>query len=116
MKKNRITLKSLVWLAPVLSFMIVSWAYAGKTVDNSKKNNSDSYETADGVLTIKEGHGDFLIRQSDGKAQRFSVKGDAAITRNGKPVKYGALKVKDNVRVDYDPSTRKVIAIKANGP
>ena len=68
------------------------------------------------VLSIKEGHGDFLVRLSDGSAQRFSVRGDAAeITRNGKPARYIELKVSDSIQVKYDATNRKVIAIHAGG-
>ncbi len=70
----------------------------------------------EGVMSIKEGHGDFLVRLPDGKAQRFSVKTDAEITRNGNPARYNELKVSDSIQVQYDGSTRKVIAIHANGP
>jgi len=68
------------------------------------------------VLSIKEGHGDFLVRLSDGSAQRFSVRGNAAeITRNGKPARYIELKVSDSIQVKYDATNRKVIAIHAGG-
>jgi len=68
------------------------------------------------VLSIKEGHGDFLVRLSDGSAQRFSVRGDAAeITRNGKPARYSELKPSDRIQVKYDATNRKVIAIHAGG-
>jgi hypothetical protein len=68
------------------------------------------------VLSIKEGHGDFLVRLSDGSAQRFSLRGRAAeITRNGEPARYSELKRSDSIQVKYDPSNRKVLAIHASG-
>jgi hypothetical protein len=69
------------------------------------------------VLFIKEGHGDFLVRLSDGRAQqRFSVRGSAAgITRNGKPARYIELKPSDSIQVKYDATNRKVTAIHAGG-
>jgi len=68
------------------------------------------------VLSIKEGHGDFLIRLSDGSAQRFRVRGNAAeIIRNGSPARYSELKPSDSIQVKYDPTNRKVIAIHASG-
>ena len=68
------------------------------------------------VLSIKEGHGDFLVRLSDGSAQRFRVRGNAAeITRNGEPARYNELKPKDSIQVKYDATNRKVIAIHASG-
>jgi len=68
------------------------------------------------VLSIKEGHGEFLVRLSDGSAQRFSVRGGAAeITRNGKPARYNELKPSDSIQVKYDATNRKVIAVHASG-
>jgi hypothetical protein len=90
--------------------------HAKQTAGKSSQLQSGSYETVEGVLSIKEGHGDFLVRLSDGSAQRFSVRGDSAeITRNGEPVRYSALKVSDSIRVKYQASNRKVIAIQASG-
>jgi len=75
-----------------------------------------TYDTVEGVLSIKEGHGDFLVRLSDGSAQRFMVRGNAAdITRNGKPVRYSELKVSDSIQVKYKASNRTVIEIHATG-
>jgi hypothetical protein len=57
-----------------------------------------------GVLSIKEGHGAFLVRMPDGKAQRFSVRAGAGaveITRNGKTARYNELKVSDSIQVKY---------------
>jgi len=68
------------------------------------------------VLSIKEGHGDFLVRLSNGRAQRFNVRGNAAeITRNGEPARYSELKPIDSIQVKYDATNRKVIAIHASG-
>ena len=70
------------------------------------------------VLSIKEGHGDFLVRLSDGKAQRFSVRagsGAVEITRNGVSARYSELKPSDSIQVKYDATNRKVIAIHAGG-
>ena len=69
------------------------------------------------MLSIKEGHGEFLVRLPDGKSRRFSVNlgGGAEITRNGKTARYSELKPSDSVRLQYERSTRKVIAIYAMG-
>jgi uncharacterized protein YuzE len=90
--------------------------HARQTAEKTSQPQSSNYETVKGVLSIKEGHGDFLIRLSDGKAQRFRVRGNAAeITRNGKAARYNELKVSDSVQVKYDATNRKVIAIQASG-
>jgi len=110
MKKNCIyILVTLLTIA--LTTVPAASAFAGGSAGKTNK-----YETIEGVLSIKEGHGDFLVRLSDGSAQRFRVRGDAAeITRNGEPVRYSELKLSDRVQVKYDVSNRKVIAIHASG-
>jgi hypothetical protein len=115
MKKNHkytfITLSSIV-----LTFILAGSAFAGGSAQKTSPPQSSNYETIEGVLSIKEGHGDFLVRLSDGSAQRFRVRGDAAeITRNGEPVRYSELKLSDRVQVKYEASNRKVIAIHASG-
>jgi hypothetical protein len=90
--------------------------HARQTAEKTSQPQSGNYETIEGVLSIKEGHGDFLVRLSDGSAQRFSVRGDSAeITHNGKPARYNELKVSDSIKVKYDPAKRKVIEIHASG-
>jgi hypothetical protein len=90
--------------------------HAGQTAQKTGNAQSGTYETVVGVLSIKEGHGDFLIRLSDGRAQRFSVRGnEAEIFRNGSPARYNELKVKDSVRVKYNANNRKFVAIHAIG-
>ena len=100
----------------VLTTILFGAAFAGSSATKSNEQMSKNYEMLEGVLSIKEGHGDFLIRLPDGKAQRFSVKlGAAEIIRNGKPARYNELKVSDSIQVQYDGSTREVIAIHAQG-
>jgi len=114
MKKNRIY-KIINLMAVVLTIILAGSALAGGSVEKATQTQSGNYETVEGVLSIKEGHGDFLVRLSDGSAQRFSVRGDAAeITRNGKAAHYSELKVSDSIEVKYDPSNRNVIAIHAS--
>ena len=114
MKNNRVyMIVAITALFVLLAGTAFAGAAAGKA-DHVKSGN----ETIEGVLSIKEGHGDFLVRQSDGKAQRFSIglEQNAEITRNGQPARYNDLKVNDSLKVQYDTSTRKVIAIHAQGP
>ena len=115
MKKNRIhTFINL--MAVVLTIVLAGSAFAGGSAEKTSQPQSSNYESVEGVLSIKEGHGDFLVRLPDGKAQRFSVRGSAAeITRNGKPVRFNELKVSDRIQIKYDATNRKVIAIHASG-
>ena len=115
MKKNRIyTFITLV--AAVLTIVLAGSVFAGGSAEKATQPQSSNYENLEGVLSIKEGHGDFLVRLSDGSAQRFSVRGDTAeITRNGKPARYSELKPSDSIQVNYDPSNRMVVAIHAGG-
>ena len=100
----------------VLTIVLAGSAFAGGSAENTSQPQNGNYETVEGVLAIKEGHGDFLVRTFGRQAQRFSVRGDAAeITRNGKPAGYNELKPSDSIQVNYDPSNRKVIAIHAGG-
>ena len=115
MKKNRIY-KIINLMAVVLTIVLAGSAFAGGSAEKATQPQSSNYETVEGVLSIKEGHGDFLIRLSDGSAQRFRVRGNAAeITRNGSPARYNELKVSDSIQVKYQASNRKVIAIQASG-
>ena len=115
MKKNRIYI-FINLMAVVLTIILAGSAFAGGSAEKATPPQSSNYETVEGVLAIKEGHGEFLVRLSDGSAQRFSIKAGAGaveITRNGEPARYSELKPSDNIEVKYDPSNRKVIAIHA---
>ena len=115
MKKNRNYI-FINLMAFVLTIVLAGSAFAGGSAEKATQPQSSNYETVEGVLSIKEGHGDFLVRLSDGSARRFSVRGDAPeITRNGKPARYNELKISDSIQVKYQASNRKVIAIQASG-
>ena len=110
MKKNSTRLiVTLVVFA--FTVMFAATAFAGASTNKSQ------YESIEGVLSIKEGHGEFLVRMPDGKSQRFSVNvgGGAEITRNGKTAGYNELKPSDSIQVQYESATRKVVAIHAMG-
>jgi len=115
MKKNRIyTFINLMAIG--LTILLAGSAFAGGSAEKATQPQSGNYENVEGVLSIKEGHGDFLVRLSDGSAQRFSVRGDAAeIIRNGKPARYSELKSSDSIQVKYDAKNREVISIHASG-
>ena len=103
-------------MAVVLSIVLAGSAFAGGSAEKTSQPQSSNNESVEGVLSIKEDHGEFLVRLPDGKAQRFSVRGSAAeITRNGKPVRFNELKVSDRIQIKYDATNRKVIAIHASG-
>ena len=74
---------------------------------------SDSY--FEGILAIKEGHGDILVRPKSGNDRRFKVKDNTIITRNEKPAAYDDLRARDQLLVRYD-SKRVVIELHATGP
>ena len=106
----------MIFITMALAFLVAGTAFAGSSADKNGQITGQ-HESVEGVLSIKEGHGDFLVRQSDGKAQRFSVGlgQDAKITRNGKQARYNDLRVSDSIQVQYESSTRKVVAIHASG-
>ena len=117
MKKNHILIFNIM-TAVVLSIVLAASALAGGSAGKTSQLQSSNYETVEGVLSIKEGHGDFLVRMADGKAQRFSVRagsGAVEITRNGVSARYSELKPSDSIQVKYDATNRKVIAIHASG-
>ena len=113
--KHISTYKILPLMAMAL-ILVAGTAFAAGSVEKTSRPQSGNHETIEGVLTIKEGHGDFLVRLPDGKAQRFSVRAGAGaveITRDGKPARYGELKVGDSIEVKYEPSNRQVVTIHA---
>jgi len=90
---------------------------AGAVCESSGSENA-GYEMVKGVLAVKEGHGEFLVRTPDGNAQRFNIglgSGSVKITRNGTPVHFSQLRVSDRIEVKYAVSDCKVIEIHASG-
>jgi hypothetical protein len=108
MKKSTVV----ILLTVAMLILPAAAALAGGSAEKAQQ-----YDTVAGVLSIKEGHGEFLVRLPDGKAQRFNLNlaGGAEITRNGKSARYSELKPSDSIEVKYDPTNRKVIAIHASG-
>ena len=117
MKKN-IAYTFSILLTVVFAVIFAGTALAAGSAENTSQPQSGNYETVEGVLAIKEGHGEFLVRLSDGSAQRFSIKAGAGaveITRNGEPARYSELKPSDSIQVQYDATNREVIAVHASG-
>ena len=111
MKKNLIPIFDNL-MAVVLAIFLAGSAFAGGSAGQTSQPQSDNYKTVEGVLAIKEGHGDFLVRMADGKAQRFSVRagsGAVEITRNGEPAPYSELKPSDSTQVKYNATRRLVL-------
>jgi len=108
--------KKCTYILVILVTLTLTAVTAASAFASGSADKTNPYETVDGVLAVKEGHGEFLVRLSDGSAQRFMVRGNAAdITRNGKPARYSELKVSDSIQVKYKASNRKVVEISATG-
>lgn len=70
----------------------------------------------DGILAVKEGHGDIFVRSENSvNARRLKVSKDTVITRNGKPAEYDDLKVGDKVRLKHN-SKHRILELNATGP
>ena len=67
-----------------------------------------------GLLAIKEGHGEILVRPETGNDKRFRVRDDTIIIRNGKKVTFNELRARDHLQIRYE-SSREAIEIVANG-
>jgi hypothetical protein len=106
-------------MATVLVFASAGTAIsAGTGCDVGGWSQGGIHETVKGVLALKEGHGEFLVRMADGNAQRFSIRagaGSVEIIRNGKQVRFSELKVSDTIRVKFTAAERTVIQIRASG-
>jgi hypothetical protein len=94
-------------------FLLSGPAKSSETVSAGFKLAA-SEEYFEGILAIKEGHGDILVRPENGNDKRFKVKNNTIITRNGKPAAYDDLRARDQLRVHYD-SKRVVIELHATG-
>ena len=51
-------------IATVLSAILVGSAFAGGEAGKTNEQTSKNVETLEGVMSIKEGHGEFLIRSA----------------------------------------------------
>jgi hypothetical protein len=101
----------------VMLVMIVGFisgpAISGEPADQNLKLAS-SNTTFEGILVVKEGHGDIFVKSDDGHQRRLKVNSGTSITRNGKPAYYEDLQVRDRVSVSYD-SKRVVVELHSKG-
>ena len=97
----------------LVSFLIAEPVRSDEAADKSLILAS-SANLFEGILAIKEGHGDILVRPESGNDKRFKVTSDTIITRNGKPATYDDLRARDQLRVHYD-SKRVVVELHATG-
>ena len=105
---------AIVIAVSIISAVLISGPARSGEIANAgfKLAASDSY--FEGILAIKEGHGDILVRPESGNDKRFKVKESTVITRNGKPATYDDLRARDQLRVRYS-SKRVVIELHATG-
>jgi hypothetical protein len=98
----------------VIGAVFISGPVRSETIadDHFKLAASENY--FEGMLAIKEGHGDILVRPENGNDKRFKVTDDTIIIRDGKPASYDDLQARDQVSVRYD-SKRMVIELRATG-
>ena len=102
-----------IFSAIVIAVLISGPARSGEITNAGfKLAASDSY--FEGILAIKEGHGDILVRPESGNDKRFKVNESTVIIRNGKPATYDDLRARDQLRVRYS-SKRVVIELHATG-
>ena len=105
---------AIVIAVSIISAVLISGAAIGaETVSAGVKlAASDNY--FEGILAIKEGHGDILVRPESGNDRKFKVTDNTTITRNGQTATYDDLRARDQLRVQYD-SKRVVIELHATG-
>ena len=82
----------------IISAVLISGPVeAGETAGNGPKLASSTHNF-EGMLAIKEGHGDILVRSENGKQKRLKVKKNTIITRNGKSATFDDLRARDQLR------------------
>ena len=109
----RIFFSTVIAVLMISAVLISGPVKSGETVnDGFKLAASDSY--FEGILAIKEGHGEILVRPENGKDKRFKIKDNTVITRNGKPATFDDLRSRDQLRVRYN-SKGLVVELHASG-
>ena len=110
---NRIFFATVIVLSITIAVFISGTAESGGLAkDGFKLAASDSY--FEGILAIKEGHGEILVRPENGNDKRFKIKDNTVITRNGKPATFDDLRARDQLRVRYN-SKGVVVELHASG-
>jgi hypothetical protein len=99
--------------------LIVGIALTGPVFGAGTANNATqkigNVESVEGIIAIKEGHGDILVRPDNGGDKRLRVRDSSTIIRNGASATYEELQSRDQVQVKYDSASRNVIEIRASG-
>ena len=105
---------AMVIAVSIISVMFISVPAGSGEIANDgfKLAASDSF--FEGILALKEGHGEILVRPENGKDKRFKVKDNTVIARNGKPATFDDLRAGDQLRVHYN-SKGVVVEIHASG-
>ena len=108
-----------IFSAIVIAVSIISVTFISAPANSAETVNAGFKMAAsdghfEGILAIKEGHGDILVRPESGNDKRFKVKESTVIIRNGKPATYDDLRARDQLRVRYS-SKRVVIELHATG-
>jgi hypothetical protein len=99
--KYRVVYPLAIAIFGMIAVFISSPAVGGESAALSLRLAS-SNATFEGILVVKEDHGDIFIKSDDGHQRRLKVSSGTSITRNGKPAAFRDLKVRDRVSVNYD--------------
>jgi hypothetical protein len=105
---------TIVTAVSIISAVVISGPAIGAETVSARVKLAASDNYFEGILAIKEGHGDILVRPESGNDRRFKVTDNTTITRNGQTATYDDLRARDQLRVQYD-SKRVVIELHATG-
>ena len=110
----RILSLQLILAGLVAVFVMPVTGMAGGHAASESAQAVSAENSIKGTLTAMESYGHILIRPEVGNLARLRVRGDAVITRNGKPAKFGDLRFGDKVQANYD-SKNWVFELHATG-
>lgn len=100
--KHRILYAVITAFFILTAILISGPAKSGGMSDASKKSVS-SDTIFEGILAVKENHGDIFVRSENNvNKRRLKVTNGTNITRNGKPATYDDLKIGDKVRLKHN--------------
>ena len=99
----------------ILTVLTIGLCLTEPSLAGGKIGTSNTQETIEGVLAIKEGHGHILVRPETGNDIALRMGESTKITRNGKPAEYADLQGGDKIKAKYDSTNREAFEIHANG-